>query len=177
MMRLIYLFILVLSLSIFSTVVKAGELSDAHSKKMFAEMVHSYYESDADTFWKICSRFKTRLFDSREDVRIWMENRLAPQETHLKVNGIIVSGIARITSEKINEIDFRFDGSINSPTRVIVVTSFIDRVIEFDENVRPEQRKVNQIAILKIYVMVANEKLDNFKSDEINFGYTFANNN
>lgn len=176
-MRLVYICTLILSVSIFSTVVRADELSDAQCKKIFTEFVHSYYEGDADSFWKISSRFRTRLFDNREDVSIWMENRTAPQETNLKVEGIVVSGIARITSEKINQIEFRFDGSINSPTRVIVVTSFIDRVIEFDDSVRPERRIINQIAILKMYIMVANEKLDNFKSDEINFGYSFANNN
>lgn len=173
-MRFIYIFMLVLPMTIFSADVKAGELSEDNSKKMFTELVHSFYESDADTFWQISSKFNKRLFENQENIQSWMEERTAPQETYLKVKGILVSGTARITSEKINKIEFRFDGAENSPTRVIVVTAWVDRVIEFDESVRPEQRVVNQVAILKIYVMVADEKLDNFKSDEINFGYTFA---
>ncbi len=158
----------------FAAPIEAYALSDGDSKKMFTKLVHSYYESDADTFWKITSKFQERMFDKQESVHRWMKDRLALQQTYLKVKGVLVSGQARITSEEIGKIEFRFDGLINDPTRVIVVTAWVNRVIEFDGSVPPEHRKIDQIAILKIYVSIGDERLINFKSNEINFGYTFA---
>lgn len=153
---------------------EAHALSDADSKKMFTRLVHSFYESDADTFWEISSKFQEQMFDKQENVHAWMKDRLAVKETFIKVKGVMVRGQARITSEEIDHIDFRFDGMLNAPTRVIVVTAWVNRVIEFDDTVPPERRKIDQIAILKIYVSIADERLISFKSDEINFGYTFA---
>jgi hypothetical protein len=152
----------------------AHALSDADSKKLFVKLVHSYYESDADTFWEITSKFQEPMFDNKKSILRWMKDRLATQETFLKVKGVIVIGQARITSEELGDITFRFDGLINDPTRVIIVTAWVNRVIEFDEPVPQAQRKVDQVAILKIYVTIVEEKLFAFKSDEINFGYNFA---
>lgn len=174
-MRQFILFALTLLIVSLADIPRAAALSDAESKKMFTKLVHAYYESDADTFWEICSKFEKPLFDSREDISRWMKERLALQDTFIKIKGALVTGKARITSEKVGLIEFRFDGSEKAPSRVIVVTAWIKRIIEFDEPVPSERRKIDQEAILKIYATIIEERLINFKSDEINFGYTFAN--
>ncbi len=153
---------------------RAMAFSDEESKEMFTKFVHSYYESDANTFYKICSRFERPLFEKLKDVKVWMDDRLAEKMTFLKVQGVIVMGKARIISEKLGKIMFRFDGTSKSPSRIIVVTAWVNRVIEFDDSVPPERRKVDQEAILKIYATLVDEKLVAFKSDEIDFGYTFS---
>ena len=158
----------------FAAVTGADAMSDGDAKKMLTKLVHSYYESDSDTFWKIVSRFKNPQFENREDVHSWMEERLALQMTYLKVDGLAVSGMSIITSEKLGDIKFRFDGSENSESRVIVVTAWVSRVIQFDDTVPLHHRKVDQEAILKIYVTLLNERLKSYSSDELNFGYSFA---
>ena len=158
----------------FTTPPGANALSDAAAKNMLTEFVHSYYESNPATFWEITSKFEKSQFNDNKDINLWMEERLALQMTYLKVDGILVSGMARITSEKLGKIEFRFDGSENSESRVIVVTAWVNRVIEFDDTVPPQHRKVDQVAVLKIYVTLINERLTSYKSDEINFGYSFA---
>ena len=166
--------LLALAISVTTPATARAVISDDDSKEMLTRLVKAYYESDADTFWEISSKFKERMFENKKDVRVWMESRVAEQETFIKVRGVTVVGQAKITSEKLGDIVFRFDGSINSPTRVVVVTAFVHRVIEFDENVAEEQRVIDQDAVLKIYVSIAEEKLHSFKSDELNFGYEFA---
>ncbi|VAX18497.1 hypothetical protein MNBD_NITROSPINAE04-50 [hydrothermal vent metagenome] len=175
-MRFFITFKITLLLAMFAAPIDAYALSDADSKKMFTRLVHSFYENDVDTFWEISSQFEKQMFEKPENVGEWMKNRVATQETYIKVKGVLVFGQARIASEKIDHIDFRFDGPMNAPSRIIVVTAWVNRVIEFDESVPPERRKIDQIAILKIYVTLADENLITFKSDEINFGYTFAKN-
>ncbi|VAX25433.1 hypothetical protein MNBD_NITROSPINAE02-1157 [hydrothermal vent metagenome] len=152
----------------------AMAFSDEESKEMFTKLVHSYYESDAQTFYKICSRFERPLFEKLKDVRVWMDDRLAEKMTFLKVQGVIVMGKAKIVSERLGRIMFRFDGTRENPSRIIVVTAWVNRVIEFDDSVPPERRKVDQEAILKIYATLVDEKLVTFKSDEIDFGYRFS---
>jgi len=175
-LRFFITFKLTLLLAMFALPMDAYALSDADSKKMLTKLVYSFYGNDADTFWDISSKFEKRMFDKPENVGEWMKSRVAIQETYIKVKGVLVYGPAKITSEKIDHIDFRFDGPINAPSRIIIVTAWVNRVIEFDESVAPERRKIDQIAILKIYVTIADEVLITFKSDEINFGYTFAKN-
>lgn len=158
----------------FAATTGADAMSDGDTKKMLTKLVHSYYKSDSDTFWKIVSRFENPQFKNREDVHSWMEERLALQMTYLKVDGLIVSGMSIITSEKLGDIKFRFDGSENSKSRVIVVTAWVSRVIQFDDTVPLHHRTVDQDAILKIYVTLLNERLKSYYSNELNFGYSFA---
>ncbi len=176
-MRTIFIFMLALPMAIFAAPFEAEAMSDAVAKKMLTKFVHSYCESDPDTFWKIVSKFENPQFNDHKDISLWMEERLSLQMTYLKVEGVLVAGMARIASEKLGEIEFRFDGLENSEHRVIVVTAWVNRVIEFDDTVPSHHRKVDQEAILKIYVTLINERLASYKSDEINFGYSFANNN
>ncbi len=141
---------------------------------MLNEMARSYYESDPETYWKICSRFKYPQFKDLDDVRAWMRDRLVPAATPVKIKATVVYGTATIISEKMGEMVFRFDGSEGTP-RVIVATAKVDRILEFDESVPYEHRKVFQDAYLKIYVTLIREQLISYKSDEINMSYSFMN--
>lgn len=174
-MQRITLFSVTFLFAMFTITSSAIALSDEESKKLFTKLVHSYYESDAETFFEICSKFEKPLFDNLKDVQRWMDSRMAPMETYLRVRGVVVGGSAKIISEKLGKIVFRFDGSEQTPSRVIVVTAWVKRIIEFDESVPPGRRIVEQEAILKIYATVVEERFITFKSDEINFGYSFAN--
>jgi len=153
----------------------AAALSNEEAKKMLNDMARSYYESDPETYWKICSRFENPQFKNLKEVRFWMRDRLAPSMTPIKIRRTVVYGIAHITSEKLGNMVFRFDGSEGADSRVIVATAKVDRIIEFGEDVPFEHRKVFQDAYLKIYVTLVKGKLISYKSDEINMAYTFMN--
>lgn len=174
-MRPTLFFALIFLVIMFAVTPRVNALSDSDSEKMLTKLVHSYYESDPDTFWEIISKFEKPQFSDQKDVRLWMEKRLSLQMTYLKVEGVIIAGMARIASEELGKIVFRFDGAQYSEARVIVVTAWVNRVIEFDDTSVPShQRKIDQEAVLKIYVTLINERLTSYKSGELNFGYTFA---
>jgi len=153
----------------------ATAFSNEEAKKMLKEMARSYYENDPETYWKICSRFENPQFKNLDEVRYWMRDRLAPAMTPIKIRRTVVYGVAKITSEKLGDLVFRFDGEEGATSRVIVATAKVDRIIEFDEDVPFEHRKIFQDAYLKIYVTLIKEKLVSYKSDEINMAYTFMN--
>ncbi len=152
---------------------QASAISDDESKTMLTKFVHSYYDIDPESFWNISTKFKNQSSKKLKDVRRWLEHRLDLGMTYLKVKGIIVTGNAKITKEKLDHIDFRFDGSEGADSRIIVVTAFVHRTIKFDDSVRPDQRTVAQEAVMKIYVTLVNEELISYRSDEINLGYEF----
>jgi len=167
-------FVVIAVLIILSVVASpADALSDASLKKTLTSMVVSYYDNDADTLWKMTSKFEKSQLGDLAEIKRWMKDRMALQPNVFKVKGIIVQGMAKITNEKLGEITFRFDGSENAPSRVVVVTAHVDRVIVFDPPVVEEHRIVDQEAYLKIYATLIKEKLVSFKSDELNFGYSF----
>jgi len=153
----------------------AAAFSNEEAKKMLKEMARSYYESAPKTYWEICSRFENPQFKNLKEVSYWMKDRLAPAMTPIKIRRTVVYGKAKITSEKLGNMVFRFDGKEGDDSRVIVATAKVDRIIEFDENVPFEHRKIFQDAYLKIYVTLVKEKLISYKSDEINMAYTFMN--
>ncbi len=173
-MRLIVSCTLTFLIATFIGLPRARAITDDESKEMLTNMVHAYYESNPDKLLKICSRFKNPQFTNRRTVNKWMKERTATRETYMKVRGVMVHGMAKITDEKLGNIEFRFDGTEKSPSRVIVVTAWLERIYEFDETVPQKQRVIEQIAVLKIYVTIMEEKYLSFKSDEINFGYYFA---
>lgn len=152
----------------------AEAIKDEDAKKMLTELVYAYYKSDAGRFFKIISKFEKPQFDNLLMITNWMKGRTALQETYLNVRGVEVGGRARIAEETIGDIDFRFDGTEKSPSRVIIVTAFVDRYIEFDKTVPPQHRRVQQVAVFKLYVTIVKEKYLSYKSDEINLGYLFA---
>jgi hypothetical protein len=152
----------------------AEAIGDDESERMFTEFVRSYYENDAPAFWKITSQFNEPLFKDQQEVQEWMIERRASSETVLKVKGVIVLGQATIAKEEVGNIEFRFDGLENAPTRIIVITAWVHRVIEFDESVEQDHRLVTEEAVLKIYVSIADEKLVSYRSDEISLDYSFA---
>jgi len=153
----------------------AAAFRDEEAKKMLNEMARSYYESDPETYWKICSRFENPQFKNLDEVRYWMRDRMAPAITPIKIRRTMVYGIAKIASEKLGDLVFRFDGEEGADSRVIVATAKVDRIIEFDESVPFEHRKIFQDAYLKIYVTLLKEKLVSYKSDEISMSYSFMN--
>ncbi len=167
-------FVFAILIVAFSSPKVVSAMNGDESREVFTRFVHSYFENDPDTFYEICSKFREPIFKSSDDVRKWMDERVSVKETYFKVDGIIVYGLAQITSEKLQKIDFRFDGNEESEMQVIIITAFVDRVIKFDDTVPEPQRVVNQVAILKVYVTIVNQRLNGFKSDEINFGYSFA---
>jgi len=154
---------------------EAAAFSDKEAKKILNEMARSYYESDPETYWAICSRFKNPQFKNLDEVRYWMRDRLAPSMTPIKIRKTVVYGIAKIASEKLGDLVFRFDGKEGSPSRVIVVTAPVERIIEYEDSVPFEHRKVFEDAYLKIYVTLMEEKLVSYKSDELHMSYTFMN--
>lgn len=152
----------------------ASALSDDESKAMLTKFVHSYYDVEPESFWGISTKFKNQSNEKLKDVRRWLEHRLDLGMTYLKVKGVIVMGNAKITREKLDHIDFRFDGSEGADSRIIVVTAFVHRTIKFDDSVEAEKRIVAQEAVMKIYVTLVKEELISYRSDEINLGYEFA---
>jgi len=173
-MRSVKLFALtVLSLFLLQTP-NAEAISDDESKKMFTNLVHAYYEADAETFFKIISKFENPQFTNIKMIKNWMKGRTLKQETYLSVKGVEVGGMARISKETLGDITFRFDGTEKSASRVIIVTAFVDRLFEFDAPIPLKYRKVQQIAVFKLYATVVKEKYLSYKSDEINLGYLFA---
>ena len=173
-MRSVKLFTFTILFILLIQVPTAEAISDDESKEMFTKLVHAFYESDAETFFNIISKFKNPQFDSMLIVSNWMKGRTAVQETFLSVKGVEVGGMARIAEETIGDIDFRFDGTDKAPSRVIIVTAFVDRIIEFEKPVPPQHRRVQQVAVFKLYVTIVKEKYLSYKSDEINLGYLFA---
>ena len=173
-MRSVKLFALTI-LSIFLLQIPNAEaITDDESKEMLTNLVHAYYEGDAKTFFKIISRFENPQFTNLKMIKNWMNGRCVLQETFLSVKGVEVGGMARIAKETVGDITFRFDGTEKSPSRVIIVTAFVDRLFEFDAPIPPQYRKVQQIAVFKLYATVVDEKYLSYKSDEINLGYLFA---
>jgi len=153
----------------------AAPFSNEEARQMLNKMARSYYESDPETYWAICSRFKNPQFKNLAEVRAWMHDRLVPSMTYIKVKATVVHGIAKITSEKLDNMVFRFDGKEGDDSRVIVATAKVDRIIEFGEDVPFEHRKIFQDAYLKIYITLVKGKLISYKSDEINLAYQFMN--
>jgi len=153
----------------------AAAFSNEEAKQMLNEMARSYYESNPDAYWKICSRFEKPQFKDLAEVRAWMKDRLVPSMTLVKVNATVIYGMAKITSEKLGKLVFRFDDKKDTPSRIIVATAKVERILEFDEDVPLEHRKIFENAYLKIYVTLVKEKLISYKSDEIHLEFAFMN--
>jgi hypothetical protein len=173
-MRSVKLFTLTILFALLIQVPSAEAISDEEAIGILTKLVHSYYDSDADTFFNIISKFEKPQFQNRKIISNWMKERTATQKTYLSVKGVEVGGMARIAEETLGDIDFRFDGTDKAPSRVIIVTAFVERIIEFDKTVPPKHRRVQQVAAFKLYVTIVNEKYLSYKSDEINLGYYFA---
>ncbi len=151
----------------------ATAFSNEEAKQMLSRMARSYYESDPETYWKICSRFEKPQFKDLAEVRAWMKDRLVPSTTLVKVQATFIYGMAKITSEKLGELVYRFDDDKSTASRVIVATGKVERILEFDEDVPLEHRRIFEKAYLKIYVTLVKEKLISYKSDEIHLEFAF----
>lgn len=173
-MRSIKLFTITVLTVLLISPPSAEAISDEEAKGMLVTLVHAYYDSDSETFWKIISKFEKPQFESPLIIKNWMRDRKALQETLLIVRGYEVVGMARITEEILGDIVFRFDGKVNTSPRIIIVTVPVERIIEFDKPVPAYRRRVQQIAAFKMYVTIVEEKYLSYKSDEINLGYYFA---
>lgn len=136
------------------------------------QWVHAYYKSDAEKYWEIVSMFESPHVGSLEETREWMKKRLEPEEIVLPVNGEYLYGKARIVKEIVGLIDSRVDEIGISTAKMIIITANITRLYEFtDKDLKG--RRVEELAVLKLYVVVDKDAFISYHADEINLYLRF----
>jgi len=139
---------------------------------LLTKWIKSYYEGNAEKFWAVASKFENPQFESLEDVRAMMTERMGEREMAIAVDRMPYLGIAKTLSQNVENIEYRID-NMGEDSAMYVLTAWVNRVIDFtyDEG----RTEVTRKAALKVYVTVRNGKFIKYFSDETEMEKSFSN--
>lgn len=134
--------------------------------------INSFYENDAEKFWAVASKFENPQYESLQDVRGMMAERMSERQLAVEIDRMPYLGTAKTISQQVDDIEYRID-DMGEGAAMYVFTAWVTRVIDFtyDEG----RAEVTRKAALKVYVTMKEGKLATYYSDETQMEKSFMN--
>ncbi|MGK7345524.1 MAG: hypothetical protein ACNS63_06920 [Candidatus Nitrospinota bacterium M3_3B_026] len=134
--------------------------------------INSFYENDAEKFWAVASKFEKPQYESLQDVRGMMAERMDERQLAVEIDRMPYLGTAKTISQQVDDIEYRVD-NMGEDSAMYVFTAWVTRVIDFtyDEG----RAEVTRKAALKVYVTMREGRLATYYSDETQMEKSFMN--
>ncbi|VAX18100.1 hypothetical protein MNBD_NITROSPINAE01-1788 [hydrothermal vent metagenome] len=168
-MRYIKQAMLLLAVAVFSpSMAFADEVKESQADPEALEvinLIHAFYENDAEKFWEITSKFEHPQYGSLVEVQEMMAERKGEADLPLAIDGIPVMGKANTLREELGEITYRVENAGDDAGTVMYsFTAWVNRVIDFVYD--GGRQEVTRKVVLKAYVQVRGGKFVTIYSNE-----------
>ncbi len=161
--------ILLLAVAVLSPVMAfAAEVQESQPEAEvleIMELIHAFYENNAEKFWEITSKFEHPQYGSLVEVQEMMAERKGEVDLPLAIDGIPVMGKANTLREELGEITYRAENAGDDAGTVMYsFTAWVNRVIDFVYD--GGRQEVTRKIVLKAYVQVKGGKFITIYSNE-----------
>ena len=144
--------------------------SEPDPDAMITQWIYAYYNSDAEKFWDVASRFKNQQHKNIQEVKDMMDARRGPVQQAISVKGEYLYGTTTLIGDEVGKIDHRVDKIPNSTSEMHVFTAFVTRSLDIVGDFG--KREVEQNMVLKMYITIDGGKLISYHADEIKMEVT-----